>query len=84
MPKRRFFFRYRLPALWLQGIFLILISCAFTTPALAHRVLVFAYAEGGTIHTESKFIPDTPVRQGKILVQDQKTGKVLLSGQTDD
>ncbi|MBU4234614.1 MAG: hypothetical protein KKD99_00270 [Proteobacteria bacterium] len=63
---------------------MILISCAFTTPALAHRVLVFAYAEGGTIHTESKFIPDTPVRQGKILVQDQKTGKVLLSGQTDD
>jgi nickel transport protein len=58
--------------------------CAFTTPALAHRVLVFAYAEGDTIHTESKFIPNTPMRQGKILVLDQKTGKVLLTGQTDD
>ena len=58
--------------------------CAFTTPALAHRVLVFAYAEGDTIHTESKFIPSTPVRQGKILVLDQKTGKELLTGQTDD
>lgn len=85
MPKRRFFFRYRLPALWVQGmIFLILMSCSFTTPALAHRILVFAYAEGDTIHTESKFIPDTPVRQGKILVLDQKTGKELLTGQTDD
>jgi nickel transport protein len=57
---------------------------AFTTPALAHRVLVFAYAEGGAIRTESKFIPNTPMRQGKILVLDQKTGKELLTGQTDD
>ncbi len=54
------------------------------SPALAHRVLLFAYPEGDTIHTESKFIPDTPVRQGKILVTDQKTGQVLLTGQTDD
>jgi nickel transport protein len=54
------------------------------TPALAHRVLVFAYAEGDTIHTESKFVPDTPVRQGKVLVLDAKTGKELLTGQTDD
>jgi nickel transport protein len=63
---------------------LILIICAFTTPALAHRVLVFAYTEGDTVHTESKFVPNTPVRQGKILVLEEKTGKVLLTGQTDD
>ena len=67
-----------------QAIFLILVIGAFTSPALAHRVLLFAYAEGDTIHTESKFIPNDPVRQSKILVQDQKTGKVLLTGQTDD
>ena len=66
-----------------QAIFLILVIGAFT-PALAHRVLIFAYAEGDTVHTESKFIPNDPVRQSKILVQDQKTGKVLLTGQTDD
>ncbi|MFZ5448970.1 MAG: hypothetical protein ACOZFS_10085 [Thermodesulfobacteriota bacterium] len=70
--------------LLIQGIFLILIIWAFSTPALAHRVLIFAYAEGDTIHTESKFVPDTPVRQGKILVMDKKTDKVLLTGQTDD
>ena len=63
---------------------MILVLGVFTTPALAHRVLVFAYAEGDTIHTESKFVPDTPVRQGKIQVMDQKTGKDLLTGQTDD
>ena len=54
------------------------------SPALAHRVIIFAYPEGDTIHTESKFIPDTPVRQGKIEVMDKKTDKVLLTGTTDD
>jgi nickel transport protein len=84
MHKRRFFFRYRLPALWVQGVVMLLALGIFTTPALAHRVLVFAFAEGDIIHTESKFIPDTPVRQGKVLVLDQKNGKELLTGQTDD
>jgi nickel transport protein len=84
MPEKKLWWRKPLSALRVLGVFLILIICAFPTPALAHRVLVFAYAEGDTIHTESKFIPNTPVRQGKILVLDQKTDKVLLTGQTDD
>jgi nickel transport protein len=53
-------------------------------PVQAHRVLVFAHAEGETIHTESKFVPDTPVRQGKVMVQEANTGEVLLTGHTDD
>ena len=84
MREKWFLGKLHRPNLWVQGVFLILIICAFATPALAHRVLVFAYAEGDTIHTESKFVPNTPVRQGKILVLDQKTGKELLTGQTDD
>jgi nickel transport protein len=63
----------------LGGCFLLMAS-----PALAHRVIIFAYPEGDTIHTESKFIPDTPVRQGKIEVMDKKTDQVLLTGTTDD
>jgi len=84
MHKKILWWRRYLPALWIQGVCLILTMGAFTTPALAHRVLIYAYAEGDTIHTESKFVPDTPVRQGKILVIDKKTDKVLLTGQTDD
>jgi nickel transport protein len=72
------------PAFFCQAILLILVMAAFTTPALAHRVLIFAYTEGDTIHTESKFVPNNPVRQGKIEVVDKKTGKVLLTGQTND
>jgi nickel transport protein len=63
---------------------LLLVLGAFTTPALAHRVLVFAYTEGDAVHTESKFVPATPVRQGKILVMEAKGDKVLLTGQTND
>jgi nickel transport protein len=70
--------------LWVLGVMLILVFGAFSTPALAHRVLVFAYAEGDTIQVESKFVSDTPVRQGKVMVLDAKTGKELLTGQTDD
>jgi len=84
MPKKCWRRKPSLPALFCQAILLILIICAFTTPALAHRVLIYAYAEGGAIQTESKFVPDTPVRQGKILVMDKKTDQVLLTGQTDD
>ena len=45
MPKKWWLFR-------VQGVLVILAVCAVTTPALAHRVLVYAYTEGGTIHTE--------------------------------
>ena len=84
MPKKSLRRKPSLPVLFWQALLLILVIGAFTTPALAHRVLIYAYAEGDTIQTESKFVPDTPVRQGKILVMDKKTDQVLLTGQTDD
>jgi nickel transport protein len=72
------------PNLWVQGVFLTLIICLLATPALAHRVLVFAVLEGDTIKTEAKFVPNTPVRQGKVQVLEAKTDKVVATGQTDD
>jgi nickel transport protein len=83
MPEQRFR-QGMLTALGVQGLLVLLVLCIFSTPALAHRVLVFAYAEGDTIFTESKFIPNDPVRQGKILVQDATTGQTLLTGTTDE
>jgi nickel transport protein len=68
----------------IQGLLLVFVLSAYPTPTWAHRVLVFAYAEGDTIQVESKFVSDSPVRQGKVMVLDQKTGKDLLTGQTDD
>jgi len=53
-----------------------------TAPALAHRVNLFAYVEGGTIFTESYFPDGRPVEGGKVLVYDS-TDKLLLEGVTD-
>ena len=70
--------RYLIAAMF--GLFLLTVA----TPALAHRVLVFAFAEGDTIHTESKFVGSGAVQKGQVLVQDKKTGQTLLTGTTDD
>jgi nickel transport protein len=55
-----------------------------SSPAQAHRVLVYAYALGETVHTESKFAGSGSVQKGEIQVQDRKSGQVLLTGTTDD
>jgi nickel transport protein len=51
--------------------------------AWAHRVNVFAWVEGDTIHVESKFSGGKKVKDGKIVVMDFQ-GVELLSGRTDD
>ncbi|MDY6823531.1 MAG: carboxypeptidase-like regulatory domain-containing protein [Thermodesulfobacteriota bacterium] len=50
--------------------------------ALAHKVNLFAYAEGGKIYIESYFPDGRPVEGGKVLVYDSKD-KLLLEGVTD-
>ncbi len=50
----------------------------------AHRVNVFAWVEGDTVHTESSFPGGREVIDGKIVVYDENTGEKLLEGQTDD
>jgi len=78
MPEKRHVCR-RVAFVPLIGAFLFLIS-AF--PAFSHRVNVFAYVEGDTIHTESYFYDGSPVIEGKIELLD-KSGKSLFSGVTD-
>jgi nickel transport protein len=59
--------------------FVVLLSSGH---ALAHKVNIFAYAEGGKIYTESYFPDGTPVREGKVLVYDSNEN-LLLQGVTD-
>lgn len=63
------------------SVFLVLCTAS---PGWAHRVIIFAWVEGQTIHTESKFVPGDTVNAGQVQVLDNKTGRVLLTGQTDD
>lgn len=55
----------------------------FGTSAHAHKVSIFAWTEGDTVHTESKFSGGKKVRHGKIEVFDSN-GTLLMQGQTDD
>ena len=51
--------------------------------ATAHRVNVFAWVEGDTVHSQSKFSGGKLVKGGEVIVYDLG-GKQLLSGKTDD
>jgi nickel transport protein len=53
------------------------------TAALAHKVNLFAYAEGGKIYTESYFPDGKPVAGGKVLVYDSQD-QLILEGVTDN
>jgi nickel transport protein len=68
------------PRLSLAAAVLLLLSVA--SPAYAHRVNIFAWVEGNTVHTESKFSDGRMVQGGEVVVEDPQ-GKVLLTGKTD-
>ena len=61
----------------------LLAVLGFSSPALAHRVTVFAWVDGDTIHTESRFSGGNAVKEGKIAVYDEE-GHVLVTGTTDE
>lgn len=61
----------------------LLILCAAST-VQAHRVNVFAWVEGDTIHVESEFSRGNPVKGGGVEVRRADSGDVLVAGQTDD
>jgi nickel transport protein len=55
----------------------------FSTAAMAHKVNLFAYAEGGKIYTESYFPDGKAVAGGKVLVYDSQD-QLILEGVTDN
>lgn len=67
---------------WGATLFALLCVLA-PCPAQAHRVTVFAWVEGGTVYTESKFSGGRRVSGGDMLVYDLE-GNQLLSGKTDE
>lgn len=67
-----------------KGLGLILLCwLVFVPRALAHKVTIFAWAEGDTVHTESKFSGGKLVKDGKVEVF-AGNGTRLLEGRTDD
>jgi len=52
-------------------------------PALAHKVIIFAWVEGDTVFTESKFSGGREATGARVLVFD-RAGKQLLEGKTNN
>jgi len=68
-----------LPILFFASILIISTSL----PVLAHKVIIFAWVEGDTVFTESKFSGGKEAINSKVLVFD-KEGTQLLEGKTDN
>ena len=64
-------------------IFIMLWLLFLPISASAHNVTVFAWADGDTIHTQSKFSGGKRVKNASILVYDVED-VLLLEGKTDD
>lgn len=62
---------------------MVLLGLLAASDALAHKVTIFAWVEGDTVHTESKFSGGRRVKDGKVEVFDP-AGTRLLEGRTND
>jgi nickel transport protein len=63
-------------------IFIMLGLFYFPASASAHKVTIFAWVDGDTVHTQSKFSGGKRVKNAPILVYDSKD-VLLLDGKTD-
>jgi nickel transport protein len=75
--------KFRSKKMSLRIFYTLLFSIVFIGHAYAHKVIVFAWVEGNTVYTESKFSGGKKVKNAPIEVFDAH-GKKLLDGQTDE
>jgi nickel transport protein len=67
----------------MPAAFSFLIVWLLSSAALAHKVTIFAWVEGDTVYTESKFSGGTMAKNAAIEVYDA-AGTKLLAGKTND
>ena len=67
---------------WLLPLLAMAVFC-FADTALAHRVNIFAWVEGDTVHTQSKFGGGRKAVNAPVEIYDDQENK-LLEGRTDD
>ena len=64
-------------------VFFFVIFLLGINPAYAHKVMIFAWVDGDTVFTQSKFSGGKKVKGGKIAVYNTHK-KILLEGKTDN
>lgn len=62
---------------------LVLCSLLIAGSCFAHKVRIFAWSEGNTIHTESKFSKGKAAQNAVVTVIDTSTGEELARGTTN-
>ncbi len=69
---------------WMVYLFSVALWLVFSNvPAWAHRVTIFAWVEGDTVCTQSKFSGGRKAKGATVVVYD-KEGNQLLEGRTDE
>jgi len=63
--------------------FLIIFVVFYDMPAFAHKVSIFAWVEGDTVYTQSKFSKGKRAKNSSVIVFDLD-GNKLLEGKTDE
>ena len=67
----------------LQFLVLLIVIVGISSPVGAHKVTIFAWVEGDTVYTQSKFGGRRKAKQATVEVYDAE-GNKLLEGKTDD
>jgi len=65
------------------SLLLLVLILATAASVQAHRVIIFAWVEDGTVYTESQFPGGAPVQGGEIEVR-ESSGETVLTGITDE
>lgn len=68
----------------MRSVVLFLIVALVPALALAHRVNIFAYVEGGDVVVECSYSKSKRVNHGRIDVRDAVSQDLLLQGETDE
>ena len=69
---------------WIVCLLSIVLWLVFSSvPARAHKVTIFAWVEGDTVYTQSKFSGGKRAKNSTVVVYD-KEGNQLLEGKTDE
>ena len=67
----------------LRFIVLLIVIIGISTPAIAHKTTIFAWMEGDTVYTQSKFNGGRKAKHATVEVYDAE-GDKLLEGKTDE
>lgn len=71
-------------ACWIISVVCVCLCLVFyAVSAIAHKITIFAWVEGDTVHTQSKFSGGKRAKNSTVVVYD-KEGNQLLEGKTDE